>query len=131
MEKDNYSLQLGTFLENLESSNGRTKKLVLKTSNSVHVVNINEIIRCQSDKNYTHFFTISNGKIVVSKTLKEYEELLSDFGFFRSHQSHLINLNFIKRFDKAEGGMLVMKDGSKVPVSFRKKEEMMKIFKRL
>ena len=131
LQKDNYSLQLGTFFENLESSNGKTKKLVLKTSDSIHVVSLNEIIRCQSDKNYTHFYTISNGKIVVSKTLKEYEELLTDFGFLRAHQSHLINLNFIKRFDKSDGGVLVMKDNSKVPVSFRKREELMKFFKRL
>ncbi len=131
LEKDDYSLHINTFFDNLESSNNKTKKLVLKTSDSIHIVSLNEIIRCQSDKNYTHFFTINNGKIIVSKTLKEYEEMLSDFDFFRAHQSHLINLNFIKRFDKVEGGVLVMKDNSKVPVSFRKREELMKFFKRL
>ncbi|MFC2106842.1 LytR/AlgR family response regulator transcription factor [Bacteroidota bacterium] len=131
MEQDNYSLHLNTFFDNLESTNSKIKKLVLKTSDSVHVVSLNEIIRCQSDKNYTHFFTIHNERIIVSKTLKEFEELLSNYDFFRAHQSHLINLNFIKRFEKMNGGNLVMKDNSKVPVSFRKKEELMKFFKRL
>ncbi len=131
LEKENYSQHLSAFFENMESSNGKMKKLVLRTSNSVHVVNLNEIIRCQSDKNYTHFFTINNGEIVVSRTLKEFEEMLFGFDFFRAHQSHLINLNFIRRFDKVDGGVLVMKDNSKVPVSFRKREELMKFFKRL
>lgn len=131
LEKDNYSLHLNTFFDNLESSNKKAKKLVLKTSDSVHVVNLNEIIRCQSDKNYTHFYTIHNEIIVVSKTLKEFEEMLINYDFFRTHQSHLINMNFIKRFDKSEGGTVIMKDNSKVPVSFRKKEELMKFFKRL
>jgi two-component system LytT family response regulator len=68
---------------------------------------------------------------VVSKTLKEYEDMLSEYKFFRAHQSHLINLSHIKRYEKADGGYLVMSDNSIVPVSFRKKDELMKAFNTL
>ena len=67
----------------------------------------------------------------MSKTLKEFSEMLVDFGFYRIHQSHLVNLVHVKRYDKAEGGNLVMDDNSIVPVSYRKKEELVKLFKSL
>ena len=63
--------------------------------------------------------------------MKEYNELLVDYSFYRVHQSHLVNMAHVKRYDKQEGGQLVMDDQSLVPVSFRKKEELMKVFKRL
>lgn len=129
MKSEDLTLKIQTLFENVDHLSNREKKIVLKTSSNVHVVNLYDIVRCQSDKNYTHFFTVEGEKIVVSKTLKEYDELLRSFGFFRVHQSHLINLSFVKRFDKSEGGFLVMKDDSKVPVSFRKKDDLMKLFK--
>lgn len=110
---------------------GEGKKIVLKTANNVHLINLNEIIRCQSDKNYTHFHIKNHETVVVSRTLKEYEDILTDYKFFRVHQSHLINLSHIKRYEKAEGGYLVMSDDSVVPVSFRRKEELMKAFNSL
>lgn len=131
IEKDSISTRINAMFQFMNKGNDKEKKLVLKTTSNVHVVDLNDVIRCQSDKNYTHFFTNENEEIIVSKTLKEYEELLSEFNFFRVHQSHLINLNYIKRFEKAEGGQLILKDNSKVPVSFRKKEELMRIFKNM
>jgi two-component system LytT family response regulator len=131
LNSDNLTVKVQTLFENIDHLSNREKKIVLKTSSNVHVVNLYEIVRCQSDKNYTHFFTSDGEKIVVSKTLKEYDELLKSYGFFRVHQSHLINLSFVKRFEKSEGGYLVMKDNSKVPVSFRKKDDLMKLFKSL
>ncbi|MBU2652084.1 MAG: LytTR family DNA-binding domain-containing protein [Bacteroidetes bacterium] len=131
MEKDSIELRIKAMFQNLNQNYVKNKKLVLKTTTNVHVVELDNVIRCQSDKNYTHFFTIDNEQITVSKTLKEFDELLSDMNFFRAHQSHLINLDYVKRFEKADGGYLVMKDNSTVPVSFRKKEELMRIFKTL
>jgi two-component system LytT family response regulator len=131
LKSDNLTVKIQTLFENIDHLSNREKKIVLKTSSNVHVVNLYEIIRCQSDKNYTHFYTTDGEKIVVSKTLKEYDELLRTYGFFRVHQSHLINLTFVKRFEKSDGGYLVMKDNSKVPVSFRKKDDLMKLFKSL
>jgi two-component system LytT family response regulator len=129
IKKDELELKVGALLENIGQISGKEKKLVLKTTSNIHVVNLDEIIRCQSDKNYTHFHTVEGEKIIVSKTLKDFDELLRDYNFYRVHQSHLVNLSFIKRYEKTDGGFLVMKDNSKVPVSFRKKEELMKIFK--
>lgn len=131
MEKENLSLRLETLYENLDMLNSKTKKIVLKTTSSVHIVSVVDIIRCESEKNYTHFFTTDREKITVSKTLKEFNELLNDYSFYRVHQSHLINLSHVKRYEKREGGHLVMDDNSMVPVSFRKKDDLMKVFKRL
>lgn len=128
IEKENLSLKLKALFENMDSNNREPKKIVLKTANNVYLVNLADIIRCQSDKNYTHFYIRGHETVVVSKTLKEYDDILSDYNFFRVHQSHLINLSHIKRYEKGDGGYLVMADDSVVPVSFRKKEELMKIF---
>jgi two-component system LytT family response regulator len=98
------------------------RKLVLKTQESVHVVDLNEIIRCEADKNYTFFYLNSGKKILVSRTLKDFELLLSNHGFFRVQQSHLINIEYIDRYDKSEGGSVIMKDGSSVPLSNAKKD---------
>ncbi len=98
------------------------KRLVLKTQESVHVVELDQIIRCESDRNYTSFYLLDGKKILVSKTLKEYETLLSGHNFLRVQQSHLINLNYIDRYDKKDGGAVVMKDGSEVPLSSAKRE---------
>jgi two-component system LytT family response regulator len=107
------------------------RKLVLKTQESVHVVDLSDIIRCEADKNYT-FFYLSNGKkILVSRTLKDFETLLSNQGFFRVQQSHLINLDFIDRYDKQEGGSVILKDGSSVPLSPAKKEQFFTLLEKL
>jgi two-component system LytT family response regulator len=107
------------------------KRLVLKTHDSVFVVELEQIIRCEADKNYTTFFLTSGKKIVVSKTLKEYEILLSAYNFLRVQQSHLINLDFIERYDKANGGIVVMKDGAEVPLSHAKREQFFNLLDRL
>ncbi len=86
------------------------RRLVLKTQESVHVVELEQIIRCEADRNYTSFFLKDNKKILVSKTLKEYETLLSGHNFLRVQQSHLININYVDRYDKKNGGAVVMKD---------------------
>jgi two-component system, LytTR family, response regulator len=102
------------------------KKIVLKTTEQIHVVNVREIIRLEADKNYTTFFMNNDSRILVSKTLKEYDELLSGFGFLRVHQSHLVNMDYIDRFDKRDGGFLILKNRSNVPVSSRKREELIR-----
>lgn len=104
------------------------RRLVLKTQESVHVVELDQIIRCEADRNYTSFFLKDNKKILVSKTLKEYETLLSAHNFLRVQQSHLINIDYVDRYDKKNGGAVVMKDGSEVPLSPAKRDL---FFKRL
>ena len=103
----------------------------LKTQESVHVLELKDIVRCEADKNYTSFFLNSGKRILVSKTLKEYDLLLSGHSFFRVQQSHLVNLNFIDRYDKMDGGAVIMKDGSSVPLSPAKKEQFFHILENL
>ena len=103
------------------------RKIALPAFESITMVNISDIIRCASDGNYTTFFTLKGNPIVVSRSIKEYDELLTPMNFFRVHQSHLVNLNYVHQFLKEDGGILVMEDGSKVEVSRRRKEALIEI----
>ena len=107
------------------------QKILLKDLETVYLVAVKDIIRCESVNNYTIFWLHDGRKITITITLKEYERLLSDQGFFRSHQSHLINLEHFDRFDKKEGGIIYMKDGSKVLIANRKKDLLIERLKQL
>lgn len=107
----------------------KNTKISLADSERIHVINIEDIIRCESFKNYTTFFLANGKKITVSKTIKEYEDQLVNNDFLRVHHSHLINLNQVKEVVKIDGPYLIMEDGSNVPVSVRKKESLMKKMK--
>jgi two-component system, LytTR family, response regulator len=117
--------------ESLKNNRKPHERLALHTQDKIHIVNINEIIRCESNVNYTEFFFQSGKKLLVTKTLKDFEDLLSDQGFYRVHQSHLINTKYIKEFVKTDGGYLLMKDDSQVPVSTRKRAEVIKMLEEL
>lgn len=116
-------LQINNLLDNLKAINKQNFKLSLPTSDGAIYIPIDEIIRCESDTNYTKFYFKNEDRAtIVSKTLKDYDELLTDFGFCRVHHSHLINLKFIKKYIRGEGGTVVMWDDTEVEVSRRKKE---------
>lgn len=123
--------KITAFLSNIENLSQKPKKLVLNTSDNIYVINIEDIVRCQSENNYTTFFLNNNKKIIMSKTLKEYDNLLSENDFVRIHRSHLININYIERFDKKNTGSVFMKDNSIVPVSVRKKERLIQMLNNL
>lgn len=97
------------------------KKLALHTQEKIHITAIADIIRCESNGNYTQFFFANGEKLLVTKTLKEYDKLLAEHQFIRVHQSHLVNPQHVKAFLKIDGGYLSMVDGAEVPVSSRKK----------
>jgi two-component system, LytTR family, response regulator len=107
---------------------GRFKKIALKDSDNIHLINIADIIHCESDGSYVRFYILNEKEITISKQLKEYEELLADSGFFRVHKSHLINMAHAKRFEKADGGFVVMSDESRIPVASRKREQLLELF---
>lgn len=104
----------------------KKKKLTIPTGNELLFVNIDEIIRCHSDVNYTTIYKNDKQKIVVAKTLKEFEELLSDYDFFRIHNSDLINLAYIKSYNKGKGGSVILSDGTELEVSTRRKDDFLK-----
>src|SRR5690606_6555959 len=117
-------------LENIRKKDN-FKRIALSTSDGIHLFNISEIIRCESADNYTKFFLKDGKSILISKTLKEYEELLDEHGFKRIHQSHLINLAYLKSYIKKDGGYVIMSDNSHLPISHRKKEHLQEILKNL
>ncbi len=122
-------LQMKALESNLSES--RPQRILLKDSEKIYLIDIKDIVRCESDDNYTRFYLTKNRKVMVSTTLKEYENMLSGQDFFRCHQSHLINLNYFDHYDKREGGSVVMKDGSILPVSVRKKDLLIKALEEL
>lgn len=104
-----------------------SKKLALHTTDRIQIVDYSDIVRLEAMGNYTHFFFADGNKLLVTRTLKEYDQLLSEEGFLRVHQSHLINLSFVEAYIKTEGGYILMKDGSHVSVSVRKKPKVVEI----
>ncbi len=127
-DKEESEPNINALLLNLNALKNQPKKIVLKTAEHVHFIDVDEVIRCEADVNYTRFYLTNGNKILVAKTLKEYEELLSDQGFFRVHQSHLINLKFIDSFDKKDGGYLILKDKSRLPVASSKRSQLLHIY---
>lgn len=126
INKEALELKFGTLFANIERPKN-LQKLVLKTADKLYSVNVQDIVNCESEKNYTTFHFINAPALVVSTTLKEYETLLSPLGFFRSHQSHLINMLYFDHFIKADGGTIVMKNKTTIPLATRKKEEFLSI----
>jgi two-component system LytT family response regulator len=118
----NISARLEQLVQNLKPSAGQNYKLALPTSDGLIFVKIEEIIYCEASSNYTQIFTHDGKKHVVSRTLKEYEDLLVDHNFFRIHNSFLINLNSIKKYVRGEGGYVIMENDKSLDVSKRKKE---------
>lgn len=105
------------------------ERIVLSDADNLYMIETRDIIRCKSEGNYTHFYLADGSDILISRTLKEYDEMFSGSHFFRTHQSHLINLNYFSRYNKKEGGFIVMKDGSEVPLAVRKKENLFNLIK--
>ncbi|NQV03604.1 MAG: response regulator transcription factor [Bacteroidia bacterium] len=128
MVQQTFNNQLGVLRDNLNPDNRQKRKLVLKTQENVYLVSVPDIIHCQSDGSYTIFHTVEEDQILVSKGLREYDELLTDHGFFRAHRSHLVNLQHIKRFEKQEGGHVLMTNDLRVPVSSRSRDKLMQLF---
>lgn len=103
-------------IDKKEVVKGNTR-IALPQQNEIRYVGIEEIIRCEADNNYTNFFFSDGDQLLISKSLKEYSDLLKPHGFVRAHQSHLVNPKFVKSWLKEDGGTLLMDSGDKIPVS--------------
>ncbi|MCK9616406.1 MAG: LytTR family DNA-binding domain-containing protein [Lentimicrobiaceae bacterium] len=130
VERENIQDKLQILLDSLDMPSKEEKVIVLRTNDSVYPVNINDIIRCESERNYTYFYFTNGEKLLVSKSMREYADELVKHNFFRIHQSHVVNLRFIKRYNK-EDATCILKDNSLVPVSWRKRDELLELFKKL
>ncbi len=131
LRQKEFNTQLGALRENLENPGKQNKKIILKNQESIFLLNIDEVIHCESDGSYTIFETANQQRILVSKVLKDYDHLLSDSGFLRVHRSHLINLKHIKRFDRQDGGYVIMSNGAQISVSTSGRERLLELFEEL
>lgn len=109
------------FLNNVQQKKN-PQKLTLRTTEALHLVEISDILFAKSDNSYTTFYLECGDKIMVSRSISFYEELLSDIDFFRPHQSYLVNLKHVKKIDKSDGGFVVLKSKHEIPVSTRRKK---------
>lgn len=119
--------RLDILKQTLNSPEKKPDKISLHTLDKIIIVNLEDIIRCESDSNNTMFHLQDGRKIFVTKTLKYFADLLKPYGFLRVHQSHLVNLHCISAFIKTDGGYLMLKNGKSVPVSVRKKSEVIEV----
>ncbi len=126
LSKSEMSKKLDVLFHNLKTLEGTSKKITVPTMAGFEVLQVSDIIRCESEVNYTHIFVKGHKKITVARTLKDFEEMLTEFNFCRVHNSHLINLAHILKYNKGTGGYVTMSDDSEVEVSQRKKDEFLK-----
>ena len=117
-----------SFLDQMKKNNTAAKKIALPSNNTVQFVQVNEIIRIESQSNYSIIYFIDRPKLTIAKTLKEFEEQLQSFNFLRVHHSHLINMEHIVGYKNVDSGYLIMKGNDIIEISRRKKHE---VFQRL
>lgn len=127
--REELNLKLQTYTRNVAVPGQPPATIILNTAGSIYRVEVADIVRCESDENYTRIFFPERDPILVTKTLKEFEELLCGYGFVRIHQSHIVNLNYVQSYLKGLGGMVILKNKERIPVSARRKELFLKAMK--
>jgi two-component system, LytTR family, response regulator len=121
--------QIKQTIHQLRESTIGFNKLALPTLQGFELIDLNDLIRLEAASNYTHFFLLGNKKMTISKTLKEYEELLESNGFARIHQSHMINLRYLKSFNKGKTATITMQDGAVLDVGATRRNAFMEAFR--
>lgn len=116
-------------VETNNSDNQSNQKIVLSDAEKIYLVCVDEIVRCESNGNYTSFYLTENRTITISQSIKVFEQMLPTSIFYRVHRSHLINLDFFEFLDKKEGGTIHLKDGSTLPVAVRRKDDLLERLK--
>lgn len=130
-KKGNINLddKLKLFFSQMQPATRLTSKIALPVNGGMEFMDPDDIIRCESDSNYTHIFLTKGKKITLAKTLKEVEESIAGSPFYRIHQSHLINMSHISKYIKGDGAYVIMKDGTQIGISRNKKEAFMESFR--
>lgn len=129
IEQDQKSHQLKLLIENFNRERFNSK-IAVRTNEKLEFLAISSIVRLQGESNYTKIHLEGGGSLLVSKSLIEFEELLSELGFFRVHKTHLVNLNCIKSYHKSKDSCLILADNTNIPVSRRRKAALSEILKR-
>ncbi len=117
--------------QQFQTQQKHSNKIALPIGDAMQFLEPNEILRCESESNYTHIFLSSGKKITLAKTLKEVEENIEGDPFFRVHQSHLINMNHISKYIKGDGAYVIMTDGTQISISRNKKETFLESFRKV
>lgn len=123
--------QLDFLMQQLKKPDANMSKIALQMQSEIRYVALSEIIRCEADNTYTHFYLSGSEKILVSKPLKEYADLLKPNGFLRTHQSHLVNPKYVKSWLKEDGGVLLLSSEEKIPISKPNKDNVRKALRGL
>jgi two-component system, LytTR family, response regulator len=121
-----YQSQIAQLKENINPERKKLKTIGLATINEIQFVNIEDIVRLEASNNYTCFYMGNGEKITVSHTIKYYEELLAEQNFLRVHQSHIINLEKVKKYQKGKGGSIIMANGDTIHISPQRKDHLLK-----
>lgn len=127
-QRNKVALQVENLLNHVEDK-GKNRKIVLRTMESIFLVDFDEILYCESDNSYTTFYLEGGKSVLVSKGIKEYEQMLSPYRFFRPHQRFIVNLNKVERIDKADGGSIILKNNKSIPISHRRKQALLDFLK--
>ncbi|MBL0358641.1 MAG: response regulator transcription factor [Chitinophagaceae bacterium] len=127
IRNNNLQQQLQVLLQQLTGTQNKDRKIVLKDIDNTWFIKVSDILYCEAEGTYTRFFLQESNPILVSKNLKEYEDILEPLGFLRTHHSYLANPDKIKFFDKTDGGVLILEGGHSIPVSQRKKDFVLQV----
>lgn len=131
MDTNIYRQQIDTLMQSLSLETSKQEKICLATTAGMEFIAIEDIILCKADGSYTSFVLKDKNSLLVSKHLKEYENLLADQQFMRVHNSYLINLKEVKKYIKSDGGYIIMSNDMHVSLSPRKKDDLIEAMKRL
>ena len=124
--QENFNRQVENFINNQQLSNPK-KRIALSTSDGIHLYELQQIIRCTSEGNYTNIYFTNGKRLLVAKTLKDLEELLCQYNFSRIHKSHIINIDHLVSYLNKDNGYVVMTDKSTIAVAQRKKSQLLSI----
>lgn len=122
LNKNDLKMQLQIMMQQISNNTDVNKKIVLNDKRNTYFIKIADILYCEAEGPYTKFYIANESPILVSKSLKDYDEMLSNYGFIRTHHSYLVNAVKIKMLDKKDGGILILDDGNQVPISQRKRD---------
>ncbi len=131
IQQNSLASRFETLFHNIKNTDKGQKKINVATVNGFEILNVKDIIRCKSDVNYTTLYLTNRKPFMVAKTLKEFDEMLSGQNFFRVHNSHLVNLDYVKAYHKGKGGYITLTDGQEIEVSTRRKDDLMKALSNL
>ncbi len=125
----NVNLQVKSLLHNINSASNGKQKIAIQTLDGFELVKEEEVIRLEAKGNYTEIILKDKSKLLASKSIKDFEDILNTDVFFRIHNSHIVNLNFIKKYHKGRGGYIILEDETNIEVASRRKLEFLSRFK--